>query len=50
MLNVGKCTFSGRDLSRVKIRDAYLRGAIIDRTNFEGADLTNVELSNSYIN
>jgi uncharacterized protein YjbI with pentapeptide repeats len=37
-------------LSRVKLRDAYLRGAIMDHTNFEEADLTNVELSNSFIN
>jgi uncharacterized protein YjbI with pentapeptide repeats len=50
MLNIGKVTLSGKDLSRVKIANAYLRGAIMDHTNFEGADLSNVELSNSCIN
>ncbi len=34
----------------MKIKEAYLSGALLDHTNFEYADLTGVELSKALIN
>jgi uncharacterized protein YjbI with pentapeptide repeats len=50
ILNIAKVNFSGMDLSRVKICGAYLRGALLDHTNLEGADLQGVELARALIN
>ena len=49
LLNIAKVSLTRKDFSQVRIPNAYLRGAILDHTNFEGADLTNVDLSRSFI-
>jgi WD40 repeat protein len=50
ILNIARVPFSGLDLSRVKICGAYLRGALLDHTNFEEADLRKVEFARVFIN
>lgn len=49
VLNTGYFNFSGQDFSGVKIVGADLRGAYCDQTNFESADLSNVQLAQGWL-
>jgi len=47
ILNAGRVSFSGMDLSRIKIPSAILCGAYLDYANFDQADLSDVKFGNA---
>lgn len=49
ILNAAKCTFSLKDFSGAHIPGARLKGAICHRTNFEKADVSDVEWTNAIL-
>ena len=49
ILNAARVSFSGMDLSDIKIRYANLEGAILDSTLLQNADLRNVNLQNAWL-
>jgi WD40 repeat protein len=49
ILNVAGESFSGRDFRAIHIRGAILNGALCGQTDFEGADLRDVEMHNIWL-
>lgn len=49
LVSAGTETFSGMDLSRVRIPGADLSGGTFHKTNFSGADLTGVNFRSCYL-
>jgi len=48
-LNAARVSFSGEDLSGIRIPEADLSGGIFEKTNFRGADLKNVTFSTAWL-